>query len=98
MPPEVLIFSLIRLAMFVLFGVFAVLGVQLWLRRRDNSSNRIGRDEFDSLADAVDSLHEQTALLREEFQDLHERVDFAERVLSGGSTRHAFEEPADTPV
>ncbi len=98
MPPEIWLYSLGRLAALVSVGVFTVLGMSMWYKHRESRSNQIGADEFERLTEAVESLHEQTAILRDEFQDLHERVDFAERVLSQGRQDRRLSELADTPV
>ena len=98
MPPEFWIYPLLRLAALVSVGVFTVMGMKAWYRHRERRSNQIGAGDFERLAEAVESLHEQTAILREEFQELHERIDFAERVLSHGRQERRLPEPADTPV
>jgi hypothetical protein len=87
-----------RLAALVSVGVFTVFGMKMWLKHRDTRRNQIDRDDFGKLAEAVESLHEQTAIMREEFQELHERLDFAERVLSQARQDRRLAEPADTPV
>ena len=51
----------------------------------------------------MDALRADTESLRDqvgsEVTDLHERLDFAERILSRGSTMPAIEPPADqTPI
>jgi hypothetical protein len=98
MPPEIWLYSLIRLAALVSVGAFTVLGMKVWFKHREARRNQIGAEDFERLAEAVESLHEQTAIMRDEFQDLHERIDFAERVLSQGTRDLRLEEPADTPV
>jgi uncharacterized protein YlxW (UPF0749 family) len=39
-------------------------------------------EELDRLADAMDSMYEQTRALREEIGELQERLDFHERLLT----------------
>jgi hypothetical protein len=98
MPPEVWFYELIRLAGIVSLGAFAALGMKLWLEHRDRRANRISLDDFERLAEAIDNLQEETAIIREELQELHERVDFAERMLSDAGRSRRLLEPADTPV
>ena len=40
--------------------------------------------ELERLADAMDSMYEQTRALREEIGELQERLDFHERLLTKG--------------
>ena len=54
--------------------------------------------ENERLAEAVEQLQDEVRLMREEFTDLHERVDFTERILSDGSARNAIRPPESTPV
>lgn len=98
MPPEIWLYSLIRLAALVSVGAFTVMGMKVWYKHRGEGTNQIGIDDFERLADAVESLHEQTALMQEEMQELHERIDFTERVLSQGRVNPRLGEPAATPV
>ena len=66
-----------------------LVGMKMRLTARMHESgnrNRVERDreEVDRLTDTVDALHEQVRMMRDEFADLQERVDFAERLLSRG--------------
>jgi hypothetical protein len=87
-----------RLAALVSVGVFTVFGMKMWLKHRDTRKSQIDRDDFERLAEAVESLHDQTAIMREESQELHERLGFAERVLSQAREDRRLAEPANTPV
>ncbi|MCH7684717.1 MAG: hypothetical protein IIB35_13545, partial [Gemmatimonadetes bacterium] len=49
------------------------------------------------LADAVDGLHEEVRMLREEYTELQERMDFTERMLSTGKPPKALGEQTSTP-
>jgi hypothetical protein len=49
-------------------------------------------DEIEQVNDALDALHEQTRLLRDDVSELQERLDFHERLLTQPRDR------ADTPV
>ncbi len=54
--------------------------------------------ENDRLTEAVEQLHDEVRLMREEFVDLHERVDFTERMLSEGRARKVIGPRETTPV
>ena len=45
-----------------------------------------GDQEVERLAETVDSLRTEIALLADEFHQLNERVDFTERLLEGPKT------------
>ena len=99
MPPEmVLLYALPKLAALVTVGLFTVFGMKVWYKHRDKRHQQIGREEFDQMSDAIEALHEQTLLLREDFQDLHERIDFAERVLAQKRQTEYLDQPEATPV
>ena len=68
----------------VLFiGSGALLGFRMWLHRPQRSKTLPEGDE-QRLAESVELLHEQVRQLRGDMTDLHERVDFAERLLVKG--------------
>ena len=54
--------------------------------------------ENEHLTEAVEQLQGEVRLMREEFTDLHERVDFTERILSEGRARDAIRPPKSTPA
>ncbi len=88
MPPEMLEVVAPMLAI-VSVGTMILIGMKMRLTARLHESsnrNRVEKDreEVERLTDAVDALHEQVRVMRDEFADLHERVDFAERLLSRG--------------
>ena len=88
MPPQ-LIEALGPILAIVSVGTMVLIGMKMRLTARlheSSNQNRVekDRDEVDRLTDAVDALHEQVRMMRDEFTDLHERVDFAERLLSRG--------------
>ncbi len=84
----------------VLIPIIAVSGglclwaLKIWsnhqLKMRETPAGDIER-----LADAVRELHDEIGSMREEFAELHERVDFTERVLSEVRARNAIE-PGDS--
>ncbi len=54
--------------------------------------------ENERLTEAVEQLQDEVRLMREEFVDLHDRVDFTERMLSEGRARNAIGPRESTPV
>ncbi len=54
--------------------------------------------ENERLTEAVEQLTDEVRLMREEFTDLDERVDFTERMLSQGKSRDAIAPPETTPA
>ena len=54
--------------------------------------------EHERLTEAVEQLQDEVRLMREEFVDLHDRVDFTERMLSEGRARNAIGPRESTPV
>lgn len=76
-----LIAALVGTAM---LGGFTLAGLRMWLRHREG---RLGLERGGAaagMADAVEDLRDQVVALRSEVADLHERIDFAERLLTRG--------------
>lgn len=76
-----LIAALVGTAM---LGGFTLAGLRMWLRYREA---RLGLERGGAaagMADAVEDLRDQVVALRSEVADLHERIDFAERLLTRG--------------
>ena len=65
-------------------GTFVLIGMRMALNAKARRQSGVGREEIERLADAVESLTEQTHMMREEVAELQERMDFAERLLSQG--------------
>lgn len=84
MPPD-----LAPLLALVGMGTFALLGMRMWLRHKIERSRLSGADDVDRLVEAIDGLHEQTRLMREDLTELQERVEFAERLLTRGNAADA---------
>ncbi|MCH7935319.1 MAG: hypothetical protein IIC36_15110 [Gemmatimonadetes bacterium] len=96
MPPQIIdvipaVMVLTTLGTIFLVGMKMRLSAKLQLQKGSKS------EEVERLADAVDGLHEEVRMLREEYTELHERMDFAERMLSSGQPRRALGEQASTP-
>ncbi len=54
--------------------------------------------EHERLTEAVEQLQDEVRLMREEFTELHERVDFAERLLARGKSPDEARERVSTPT
>ena len=96
MPPEMLEYlgvwgiwaAIISCCIVVLFGVKIFLN-----HRRDILIGRSSTEEQKALADEVFTLREEVAYLRDGLEEMSERFEFHERLLT-----KAAEESADTPV
>ncbi len=91
MPPQ-LIEALAPLIALTSIGTMILIGMKMRLTARLHASSNQNRDEKDReeverLGEAVDNLQDQVRSMRDEFSELHERVDFAERLLSRGEIR-----------
>ena len=64
------------------FGVMVLIGLRMTLAHRARVKSSAGREDMERLADAVDQLREQVTINRDEMTELHERLDFAERLLA----------------
>ncbi len=97
MPPEVIevigpFLAIISIGTMILVGMKMRLSAKVQLQQGSKG------EDVERLADAVDGLHEEVRMLREEYGELHERMDFAERILSTGKPRKALGEQASTPT
>ena len=97
MPPDV-IGGLVAVAGMMGVGTMILIG----LKMRFNHKLRMRQDtrplEVERLTDLVEAFHDEMRATREEVSELHERMDFAERMLSNGTPRAALDERASTPV
>ena len=59
-------------------------GIILWLAARTSRSRVVSREEFDRVTEALGNVNDQLYEVRESMSELHERVDFAERLLTKG--------------
>jgi hypothetical protein len=83
MPFEV-IETIGRLGGLIIIGGMGLIGVRLWLGYK-RERLRDGRpQDVERLSDAVEALHDQVHSLRDELGEVHERLDFAERLLTSG--------------
>jgi len=85
MPPYV-IDALAPLLALTGLGVFSLVGLRMFLtykaRRLELGAGRADPGRVEEL---IDDLRSEVQLLRGEVGELHERVDFAERLLARGS-------------
>ena len=59
-------------------------GIILWLAAKTSRSRVVSREEFDRVTEALGNVNDQLYAVRESMSELHERVDFAERLLTKG--------------
>ena len=89
--------ALAALAGMTSLGILVLVGIKMRfnhkLRMREMPTG-----ENEHLTEAVEQLQGEVRLMREEFTDLHERVDFTERILSEGRARDAIRPPKSTPA
>lgn len=81
----------------VILGTMSLIGMRIWLGHKRERLRLGDPGERDRLAESVANLHDQVRLLREEMGEVHERLDFAERLLTRGREPRSSGEPADTP-
>jgi predicted nuclease with TOPRIM domain len=70
-----------------ILGVGSMILVGMKLRYSHLRESRLGggvKEERERLVEAVTSLRDEVRMLREEFGELYERVEFAERLLTRG--------------
>ncbi len=84
MSPDVLEFVAPLIAVISLGG-FSLIGLKMVFNYRIQKQTRLDPSEVRQVLDSFDELHEQMTALRDEVGELHERVDFAERLLTQGN-------------
>ena len=90
MPPDVL-GGLVAVLGVVSVGALFLVGMRMRFSHKMQSQKK--PEELDQINDALDALHEENRLLREDFAELQERLDFHERLLT-----RPRDELVDTPV
>lgn len=68
----------------VMFGVFVLTGMKMFLAYRIKRFQAQQGDRPPELDEAIADLRDQMHLLRGDVEDLQERMDFHERVLTRG--------------
>ncbi|UCG86507.1 MAG: hypothetical protein JSW71_21845 [Gemmatimonadota bacterium] len=93
MPPQVLDFLGPFLAI-TTSCVVILTGMKIYLNyRRDVQINKNSRDETKNLVEDLSRLQDEVLLLRDGLEDVNERLEFHERLLT-----RATEEKVDTPA
>jgi hypothetical protein len=82
MPEEVAI-----LIFTALVGTFSIFGLKILVSARKGRGGVIDKEEVQRLAETVEGLQDQMFQVRDAVSELHERVDFAERLLTRGEKR-----------
>jgi len=77
--PIVAVFAMLSIGSLVLVGMKMRYQHKATMLQQPKDS-----EDIDRLADAMDSMYEQTRALREEIGELQERLDFHERLLTKG--------------
>jgi hypothetical protein len=77
MPEEIAILFLV-----VLMGTFTLTGLRMFLNYRVKRFSQSGGDDTQRLEESVASLRDEVYQLRNDITDLHERLEFTERVLA----------------
>ena len=66
-------------------GSMILIGIKMrYTHLRHTRSGQVGQQEMERLNEDVSGLRDDFRMLREEFVDLYERVEFTERVLAQG--------------
>lgn len=97
MPPQI-IDVIPAVMVLTTLGTIFLIGMKMRLSAKVRLQQDSKSEDVERLADAVDGLQEEVRMLREEYAELHERMDFAERMLSTGKPRKALGEQASTPT
>lgn len=79
-------------------GIIVLVGLKMRWNHQVQMLKGKGGGNLDRLADSVEALTDEVRALRDENAELHERVDFAERLLSQGRAVRPSEERASTPT
>ena len=68
-------------------GIFTLIGMKMrYSHMEDKRLSGGAPQEVEQLADAVDNLRTELGLLRDEFVEINERMDFTERLLERPKT------------
>jgi hypothetical protein len=97
MPPDVL-GGLVGVIGATSAGIIILVGLKMRFNHKFRMRERPEGEDTERLTEAVEQLTDEVRSMREEFADLHERVDFTERMLSQGEPRNAIAPRESTPV
>lgn len=79
-------------------GGVVLIGVRMWLAHNARLASREDPAWLHQLTGEMEALHGDVQTLRDAVLELHERVDFAERLLTRGETQTARNQPGATPA
>ena len=74
---------------FGVLGLVGLVGLKTWSHHKLKMQEMSGGDD-ERLADAVQQLYEEVSSMRDDLGELHERVDFTERMLSEVRSKNAI--------
>ena len=86
MDPEVLG---VFIPIVAIIGFFGLRGLKTWSTHQLRMRETPGGDN-ERLTETVQQLHDEVGSMREEVAELHERVDFTERMLSEVRSRNVI--------
>lgn len=71
----------------VAFGSFSLVGLRMFLKYRLErlKGSEVGGEAVQRLEEAVGQLRDEVYLLRNDLGDMHERIEFTERLMARGS-------------
>jgi hypothetical protein len=82
MPPE-FFDGLMAMVAMISIGSFVLVGMKMRYQYKSKMLEQPkNAEEIERLADAMDSMYEQTRALRDDIGELQERLDFHERLLT----------------
>jgi hypothetical protein len=97
MPPEA-IDAIGACTAMISFGIFVLVGMKMRFNHKLRLREREGGETAERLTEVVEQLHDEVRLMRQEFGELQERVDFTERMLSQGRSKNEIRPRESTPV
>lgn len=83
MPPNVVDAIAPLIALFGI-GSFVLIAMKLRYSYLRGTKQALGQEDLDRLTQAIELLHDEMRVMKDEVIDLGERIDFAERVLARG--------------
>jgi len=84
---------------FAILGIGSMILIGMKIRYNHVRQTRFGQgaqEDVDRLAEDVATLHDEVRLLRQDFAELYERIEFAERLLTRGQGQDA-DRPSGKP-
>ncbi len=72
-----------------ILGGFGIMGLKIWSNHKLKMRETPDGDN-ERLTEVVQQLYDQVGSMREDLDELHERVDFTERMLSEVKSRNAI--------